>query len=41
MDARRPRGRRIVALLLWAWLGAASTAASTAAALEIDPAPVS
>jgi len=34
MDARRPRGRRIVALLLWAWLGAASTAA----ALEIEPA---
>ena len=33
MDARRPRGRRIAALLLWAWLGQAATAA----ALDIDP----
>ncbi|WP_394697001.1 DUF4105 domain-containing protein [Pseudoxanthomonas japonensis] len=32
MHARRPRGRRIAALLLWAWLGPAATAA----ALEID-----
>lgn len=32
MDARRPWGRRVAALLSWAWLGATSTAA----ALEID-----
>ncbi len=32
MHARRPRGRRIAALLLWAWLGPAATAA----ALDID-----
>ena len=32
MLARRPRGRRIAALLLWAWLGQAATAA----ALDID-----
>ena len=32
MHARRPRGRRIAALLVWAWLGQAATAA----ALEID-----
>lgn len=34
MRPRRPRGRRIAALLLWAWLGPAATAA----ALEIDSA---
>ncbi|WP_313927879.1 DUF4105 domain-containing protein [Pseudoxanthomonas sp.] len=32
MHARRPRGRRIAALLLWAWLGPAATAAG----LDID-----
>ena len=34
MQRRRPRGRRIAALLLWAWLGAVAT---PAAALAIDP----
>ena len=34
MSPRRPRGRRIAALLLWAWLGAVAT---PAAALAIDP----
>ena len=33
MHLRRPRGRRIAALLLWAWLGPVATAT----ALEIDP----
>jgi hypothetical protein len=33
MHLRRPRGRRIAALLLWAWLGPVASAA----ALEIDP----
>jgi hypothetical protein len=33
MPPRRPRGRRFVALLAWAWLGPAVTAA----ALDIDP----
>ncbi|MEI2794081.1 DUF4105 domain-containing protein [Pseudoxanthomonas sp. F11] len=34
MHLRRPRGRRIAALLLWAWLGPIAAAA----ALDIDPA---
>ncbi|KRA52605.1 hypothetical protein ASD77_13280 [Pseudoxanthomonas sp. Root65] len=34
MQRRRPRGRRIAALLLWGWFGAAAT---PAAALGIDP----
>lgn len=34
MHPRRPRGRRIAALLLWAWLGPIAAAA----ALDIDPA---
>lgn len=33
MHPRRPRGRRIAALLLWAWLGPVATAS----ALDIDP----
>ena len=33
MPPRRPRGRRIVALLAWAWLGPVATAV----ALDIDP----
>nr|WP_298129473.1 DUF4105 domain-containing protein [uncultured Pseudoxanthomonas sp.] len=34
MQRRRPRGRRIAALLLWVWLGAVAT---PAVALDIDP----